>query len=229
MRSKVSEYTPDYLLVMLGFNDLGWFVNGPDGLLADMKTIVDEARAAKPDVRILLANVVHRTFIDGREDLVTNTNTYNEKLKAAIPGWSTEKSPVKLVDVNSAYSCSPRGGCSAAYDGLHPNAKGEYEIASAFSKTLHADFGIGSGALAVPADAASQGFKNPTTPKNLKVETAPWGLKITWDKVFGANSYEVRSRLKGLDWSYWPNGISWPINRWDNSWVLDGQEVRICE
>ncbi|PNH37881.1 hypothetical protein VD0002_g2912 [Verticillium dahliae] len=123
IRSQVSTHSPDWLLVMLGFNDLGWWVGGPDDTLASVKAIVDEARAAKSNVRILIANVIHRTFIEGRNDL------------------------------------------------------------------------------------------------------APWGLKITWDKVWGANAYEVRSRQKGISqWSYWPSGIAWPVNRWDNSWVLEGQE-----
>lgn len=58
--------------------------------------------------------------------------------------------------------------------------------------------------------------------KNFKVEIVLWGLKIIWDKVFGVNSYEVCLCFKGLDWSYWLNGIFWLINRWDNSWVFDG-------
>ncbi|KAG7132111.1 NLP effector protein 10 like [Verticillium longisporum] len=222
IRGQVSTHSPDWLLVMLGFNDLGWWVSGPDGTLASVKAIVDEARAAKSNVRILIANVIHRTFIEGRDDLVTNTNIYNDLLKNAIPGWSTSSSPVKLVDVNSVYSCAPRGDCSAAYDGLHPGPKGEYQIAHAFSKTL-VEMGAGKLALSVPGSFPAS--KVPTVPNNVRVSQAPWGLKITWDKVWGANAYEVRSRQKGISqWSYWPSGIAWPVNRWDNSWVLEGQE-----
>lgn len=79
IRSQVSTHSPDWLLVMLGFNDLGWWVGGPDDTLASVKAIVDEARAAKSNVRILIANVIHRTFIEGRNDLVTNTNIYNDR------------------------------------------------------------------------------------------------------------------------------------------------------
>jgi len=37
--------------------------------------------------------------------------------------------------------------CPAAYDGLHPNALGEYQIAQAFSKTLCEDFQLGGSPL----------------------------------------------------------------------------------
>ncbi|KAH7362814.1 fibronectin type III domain-containing protein [Plectosphaerella cucumerina] len=222
IQGQVSTHSPDWLLIMLGFNDLGWFVSGPEGLLSSVKEIVDKARAAKSNVRVLIANVIHRSFIEGRDDLVTNTNRYNDMLKAAIPGWSTSQSEVQLVDVNSVYSCGITGACPAAYDGLHPGPQGEYEIASAFSKTL-VNMGVGRSSLSVPSNPPA--MKTPTTPNNLRVLQAPWGLSINWDKVWGANAYEVRSRLKGQSqWSYWPSGIAWPINRWDNSWVLDGQE-----
>ncbi|KAH6707462.1 fibronectin type III domain-containing protein [Verticillium dahliae] len=201
IRSQVSTHSPDWLLVMLGFNDLGWWVGGPDDTLASVKAIVDEARAAKSNVRILIANVIHRTFIEGRNDLVTNTNIYNDR-------------QLSSRHVGNSY----RQTC----DGLHPGPKGEYQIAHASSKTL-VEMGAGKSALSVPGSFPAS--KVPTVPNNVRVSQAPWGLKITWDKVWGANAYEVRSRQKGISqWSYWPSGIAWPVNRWDNSWVLEGQE-----
>ncbi|KAF3353829.1 3-phenylpropionate/cinnamic acid dioxygenase subunit alpha [Verticillium dahliae VDG1] len=94
--------------------------------------------------------------------------------------------------------------------------------AKLLSKTL-VEMGAGKSALSVPGSFPAS--KVPTVPNNVRVSQAPWGLKITWDKVWGANAYEVRSRQKGISqWSYWPSGIAWPVNRWDNSWVLEGQE-----
>jgi lysophospholipase L1-like esterase len=149
--AQVAAYQPDYVLVALGFNDLGWFVNGPDGLLSDMKSLIDNARSAKDNIKFAIANVPHRMRLDGRQDLIDNTNTYNAKLATAIPSWSTTNSPIKLVALNENYSCSP-DSCPATYDGLHPNRLGEYEIAQAFSRVLNRDYGIGECALDVPAD-----------------------------------------------------------------------------
>ena len=39
-----------------------------------------------------------------------------------------------------------------AYDGLHPNALGEYEIAQAFSRTLNEAFSLGRNELFIPKD-----------------------------------------------------------------------------
>jgi hypothetical protein len=48
---------PDYLLVELGFNDLGSFVSEADGAIANMKTFIANARSAKPDIRFAITNV----------------------------------------------------------------------------------------------------------------------------------------------------------------------------
>lgn len=49
--------------------------------------LVENAREAKADLKLLVGNVVQRLFIDGRQDLVDDTNAYkyNAKLKTTIP------------------------------------------------------------------------------------------------------------------------------------------------
>ncbi|WP_328786404.1 MULTISPECIES: NPP1 family protein [unclassified Streptomyces] len=126
IREQVKNHRPDLLLVGLGFNDMGWFVSDANGALASMKSLVDEARAADPELKFALANVPQRTRIGGRDDLIANTDTYNQLLSDAISRWSTDRSPVELVDWRGEYSCEP-DGCPAGYDGLHPNALGEYQ------------------------------------------------------------------------------------------------------
>jgi lysophospholipase L1-like esterase len=217
IRQQVATYHPDLLLVGLGFNDMGWFVSGPDGTLASMKTLVDQARAANPDIRFALANVPQRTSIGGREDLPRNTDTYNQMLADAIPSWSTSRSPVALVDWRGNYSCET-GGCPAGYDGLHPNALGEYQIAQAFERTLHDSYRLGSDVPAVPADIAAR----PTpVPGKVAATSTPGGVTVTWDAVFGALGYTVRSRLSGA--TTW-NESRASANRFDTTWTTDGQQ-----
>lgn len=217
IRGEVQAYQPDILLVGLGFNDLGWWVSGPDGTLASMKTLVDEARAAKPDLKFALANVPQRTAIGGREDLPVNTDTYNQMLKNAIPTWSTPGSPVALVDWRGNYSCQT-SGCPAGYDGLHPNAFGEYQIAHAFELTLHDSYGLGYSVPAVPAQ--DQVPVRPTpVPTGLAAASKESGIVVTWDPVYGAHGYTVRSRIPGItDWSESHVGT----NRMDTTWTLKG-------
>lgn len=101
----ITTYMPDHLLIELGFNDLGWFVSGPEGTLESMKALVDNARAVKPDLKFAIANVPQRSHLGGRDDLPIITDQYNELLVKAIPEWSTDISPIKLVKFREEYSC----------------------------------------------------------------------------------------------------------------------------
>jgi lysophospholipase L1-like esterase len=217
IREQVALHQPDYLLVGLGFNDLGWFVSGPEGTLDSMRTLVDEARAAKPDIRFALANVPQRTRMDGREDLPRNTDAYNAMLAGAIPSWSTPSSPVALVDWRGGYACE-LDGCPDGYDGLHPNASGEYKIARAFERTLHDSYGLGATVPPLPGTIPAR----PTpVPDHVVAAATPGGVTVTWDAVFGAYGYTVRSRLKGA--TTW-NESRAAANRHDTTWTVTGQE-----
>lgn len=54
---QVKKFMPDYLLVLLGFNDLGWFSHKPENVLDSMKKLVDKSRAENPNIKIVLGNV----------------------------------------------------------------------------------------------------------------------------------------------------------------------------
>ncbi|MFL4909038.1 phosphatidylinositol-specific phospholipase C domain-containing protein [Streptomyces sp. MMS24-I2-30] len=217
IRAQVEKYRPDLLLVGLGFNDMGWFVSDAPGTLASMKSLVDEARAAKPDLKFALANVPQRTKIGGRDDLIANTDTYNGLLAKAVPEWDTATSPVRLVDWHGAYDCAP-AGCPAAYDGLHPNSLGEYQIAHAFETTLHDEYHLGTGVSAVPGTGPAR----PTsTPAGVRATSADSGIVVTWEPVYGAFGYHVRSRLAGA--ADWGDELRVSANRYDATWITEGQ------
>ncbi|RHZ67377.1 uncharacterized protein CDV56_109579 [Aspergillus thermomutatus] len=156
----VSEHKPDYLLILLGFNDLGWWVSGPETLVGDMGNLIQAAREAKPDIKLLVGNVVDRTFIKGRQDLVDNTIRYNTLLRDTIHNWFRWESPIAYVDVNANYNCRT-GGCPHAYDGLHPNALGEYHIAQAFARVLQRDFGYQGIEFRVPENVDPRPVSRP--------------------------------------------------------------------
>ncbi|KAL4993280.1 hypothetical protein BDV10DRAFT_190139 [Aspergillus recurvatus] len=215
----VKEHKPDYLLILLGFNDLGWWASGPDALVGDIGSLVNEARKAKPDIKLLIGNVVHRTFLDGRQDLVDNTNRYNILLKERMSSWFRWESPIAYVDVNTDYDCRPNS-CADAYDGLHPNARGEYHIAQAFARVLQRDFGYAGIGFRVPdkVDGRSVGV-----PQNVKTTSWPEGLLTTWEPVENSRGYEIRNRIKGVD-GWWSSGEVYPSadGSWQ-PWVTDGQ------
>jgi len=161
---------------------MGWFVSDADGTLADMKEFIDEARRAMPDIRFLLVIVPHRTRLAGRQDLIDKTNAYNKKLAelVAVTGdWFQLDSPTKLVDFNKAYSCSPDDGCPVGYDGLHPTARVEYQIASAFAEAFVNFYNVGRLPLGVPGPDW-EFHRTIAVPTEVKAEAVPQGIKLSW-------------------------------------------------
>ncbi|KAF2219737.1 SGNH hydrolase-type esterase domain-containing protein [Elsinoe ampelina] len=195
----VEKYKPDYLLVALGFNDMGWLVSDWAGTLTSIRSIVANARQANSNLRIVLATVPNRTFI--RQDLVDNTTRYNNEIRNVVAALSTPTSPITLAEFAKEYACGPTGDCPAAYDGLHPNALGEWQIAKAFSDAL-VKHGLRTKGITVPTI-----IDEPTvlTPQ-IVAESAPWGVNVTWDKVYGSRGYDTRSRVKGS--MTWSEGVS---------------------
>lgn len=217
----VREHQPNYLLVMLGFNDLGWFVSGPEDAVGNMGQLIENARRGKPDIKILVGNIIHRTFIPGRQDLVDNTNYYNQLLRQNIESWWFRwESPLVYVDLNSAYNCRPHDGCPDAYDGLHPNTMGEYHIAQAFARSLRQHFGFISPEFEVPANPEGRPVTEPT---NVGAVSFPQGIRTYWDMVPNARGYDIRARLQGMT-GWWSEGPVSPNSyaSW-NTWVLNGQ------
>lgn len=218
LQGMVQQYQPDILLVHLGFNDLGWFYSDASGLLQNMGTLVQQARNAQPNIKIVIANVVQRSWIS-RQDLVDNTNYYNAHIGALIDQWNTAQSPIRLAHLSEIYGCGPND-CPAGYDGLHPDALGDFQVARAFSLTL-AD---NTAAFQLPGGISALQIPNPVplrpvpVPSNLKVVTSPQGVTATWDPVFGAYSYNIQTSLDGNTWTT----ASTRGPRWDTHWPGDG-------
>lgn len=101
----VSQYQPDYLLVELGFNDVAWFITDAQGTLNNIVTFVSNARSAKPDIKLAIANIPQRSFIGGRNDLITKTDDYNAALPGLLDSLYTAESPVYIVQFRENYQC----------------------------------------------------------------------------------------------------------------------------
>ncbi|WP_189077899.1 GDSL-type esterase/lipase family protein [Mangrovihabitans endophyticus] len=214
---------PDLLVVELGFNDIGWLGAGA-GLTTAMKSFIDNARAANQNVRFVLGNVPHRTTLgSANPQLPQRITDYNAALAREIPNWSTTRSPIVLADVDGEYRCdSSATTCPSAYDGLHPNALGEYRIARAFGKALHDGFHLGSGAPEVPSTVPARPVATPTS---LAFDGTQQGVTVTWPKVFGAHNYDIQWRdTTGNASAEWV-AAGTPFNRFDLSWQFTNQPV----
>ena len=145
VREHVATECPDYLLVQLGFNDLA-VVGPPEEVLRDLGAVVSEARAAAPDVVILVANIAGTTTW-GNAWFRESISHYNAKLPATLADLSTQRSPVALVDVHSGFDPD-----ADTYDGIHPNPAGELVMAGSFADAL-LRFGVGRHPLPLPHPA----------------------------------------------------------------------------
>ncbi|ERS98550.1 hypothetical protein HMPREF1624_05335 [Sporothrix schenckii ATCC 58251] len=191
----VTQFQPDYLLILLGFNDLGWFAQGPDGLIGQMGALIENAREAKADLKLLVGNVVQRLFIDGRQDLVDSTNAYNSKLKASIPDWFRWESPIAYVDVAAQH----------------------------FATNLADNFGFVAEPYQIPVSLDGRPVRTPTTVRAISYPEGiftTWdnmpnnrGYRIR-SRVYGASDWWSDGLVYPSTWGSW---LSWvlPGQTWE--------------
>jgi len=128
--------TPDIALVHIGSNDMG-FNSSANAVAAAISSIIDQLRAANPNVRVLLAQVIPagNSFPGSNYPAVSQLN-------AVIPGLvaskTTAASPVVLVDHSTGYSIAdfnyavsyePIDNVTLSPDTIHPNLTGQAEMA----------------------------------------------------------------------------------------------------
>ncbi|KAH8174146.1 GDSL-like lipase/Acylhydrolase family protein [Sarocladium implicatum] len=116
----VQSTKPDIINIMLGNDDFNYGFRTMEGLLGDYEVIVRAARAANPQIKIILNKVIP-VFWEG---------TTLPRLNAAIPGWAegrtTAQSPITIAD------CSRDSGFTndmLQKDLIHPNEEGDKFIA----------------------------------------------------------------------------------------------------
>lgn len=103
---------------------------------------------------------------------------------------------------------------------MHPNALGEYQIAKAYSETLHEGYGLGRGILEIPDKIP---VRPCPVPRNFKVSSVASGVVATWDHSFGAYGYYAYNRAVGAP--DWEGTTSFTTkNRSDHLWIAPGLE-----
>jgi hypothetical protein len=216
IKREVAASHPAYLLVALGYDDLAFAGNTPAEAIANTRTLIANARAANPHLKIVIANVVqHAPGSSFFTSLNAKIASYDTDLAAAIPGWSTKASPVVEADIAASYDAS-----TESWDGLHPNGVGEYVMAAAFEHTLHASFGLGPAATPVPSSVPDVSMYAPPW---FNATAVPQGVLLRWGHTYGASGYEVYSRDVTADQTSFTE-LSEPVvgDHWYDRWVLTG-------
>ncbi|SDT40621.1 cellulose binding domain-containing protein [Actinoplanes derwentensis] len=127
----LSASDPDVVLMHFGTND-AWSSLSTATILSAYTTLVGQMRAANPNMKIIVAQIIP-----------LNPSTCTEcgqrviNLNAAIPAWaaslSTAASPVTVVDQWTGFNTS-----TDTYDGVHPNDAGNVKIAARWLPAVQA-------------------------------------------------------------------------------------------
>jgi len=210
--AKVAKYRPDYLLVLLGLDDIAWQgISQPD-MAANLASFIAAARAARPRIRIVLGLIPpdHRQQTDPA--FAASIAGFNRTIIATASRLSTVRSPIAVA--------RDRAGINVAkdlLDGTHPNANGDIKIAAAFADVLASRFHLGS-AYPRPFPVLPTG---PLTHPGLAVTPAGAGrAKLWWTLAPGADGYFVylqdltRSEVTftKLRWPLFPALDPWTVS-----------------
>jgi hypothetical protein len=215
----VSSAGADGLLIELGINDIIWGINSPQGAINDLGTLIANARAANPNLKIVVANLLHTVPIPQFSYINPDIDQFNKLLPSAIAGWS-QNGPVVEADISSNYDPN-----IDTYDGVvHPNGVGEYIIAAGFENALSSGFGLGALADTIPSSVPELTM---TAPPSITVSAVGQGNLIQWGHIFGASGYYLYSEdvtAGATSFSSLPLPIAG--DHWYDRWVIAGHTYK---
>ncbi len=181
-----SAQLPDIVMIHLGSNDVGQ--QGAAGIAnanANLRLIISRIRAIRPNVRILLAQIIPigpgTSYFDSA-DQIAPLNIVIAQIAADL---STAQSPIVVVDQNTGFDLAS----FMQSDGLHPNQTGEAFMATRWLAALQ-PFLTGGGLppsaiLTAPTPGAS--FRAPAT-INLAATATDTDGSITQVEFFAAGA-----------------------------------------
>jgi len=179
IQGEVTQYQPDYLLVLLGINDLIFGRTDVAGTEANLKTFIANARAGNPNVKIVIGLLLPR--VNDPSILAAQVAQYNAELPGIAVQMSTQSSPIAIA--NDASAIDP---ATDLWDGTHPNAEGEIKIAAGFADALSSNFGFGSAYTPVPVVPTG-----PRVAPRLTVTPGAEQAQLSWTLTPGATVYMV--------------------------------------
>lgn len=124
-----TTYIPDTASILIGINDLADGV-APTRVRDDIGALIDQLRAANPDVRVFLSKTLHTNQGETRDQQVDDLHALLPALVAAKNAASAT-SPVWLVDPDAGFAPT-----TMTYDNIHPNATGEAYVGDRIAAAL---------------------------------------------------------------------------------------------
>ncbi|MER6783813.1 SGNH/GDSL hydrolase family protein [Streptomyces sp. NPDC000658] len=127
----------DVLLVSLGLIDLGFYTNA-EQTAENACSFVAEARAANPRIAMVWLPVIHNIRAANDEPFAAQVARFNELLAKTAADLDEPASPILLASVPPTWDID-----TDTYDGTHPNAAGEHQLASAFAEAMYQGWELG--------------------------------------------------------------------------------------
>ena len=180
----VATYRPDYLLVLLGLDDISWYGLSQPVMASNLAGFIAAARAARPGIRIVLGLIPPNIHEQTNPALAANIASYNHTIALTAGQLSTKASPIAVAADGAQINVA-----ADLWDGTHPNANGEIKIAAAFADVLASRFGLGT-PYRTPYPVLPTG---PLTPPRLTVTPSATAhqAKLSWTLSPGAESYYI--------------------------------------
>lgn len=180
---KVATYRPDYLLVLLGLNDLFWFGFGQPVMAANLASFIAAARAARPHIRIVFG-LIPPDIHQRKPAFAASVAGFNKTIASTAKRLSTKASPIAVAPDGSGINVA-----ADLWDGTHPNANGEIRIAAGFADVLASRFHLGH-AYPTPYPILPTG---PLVHPKLTVRPSHTARQavLSWTLAPGAGSYFI--------------------------------------
>jgi lysophospholipase L1-like esterase len=116
-------------MMHLGTNDV-WNNQSPQAITAAFSTLVDQMRASKSTMKILVAKIIPMNP-SNCADCGNRVIALNAEIAKWAPTKSTTASPITVVDVWTGFNTASMTG-----DGVHPNDAGNQVLANSWYQAV---------------------------------------------------------------------------------------------
>lgn len=140
LQAAFTAVPPDVVLMHFGTNDV-WNGKPSTEILSAYSSVLDALRAASPNVRVLVAQIIPMNVTETTcagctcASCPTAITTLNAEIATWAAAQSTPASPVIVVDQWTGFDPTTDTG-----DGVHPNAAGSQKMADAWFAALQPFF-----------------------------------------------------------------------------------------
>jgi len=217
----VSSTGAQVLLVLLGINDLVWFGETPAQAVANMETLIQNARSANPHLTFVIGHVMDRADIFNgtllQQDVTSQLDSLYDSMASRL---STAASRIITAQTDAGWD-----PLKLTWDGTHPSSTGEVLIAAKFADAL-ASLGIGSPYGSIPSFV--QWPISIPAPSATSVDR---GIALSWQAAPGANAYVIQQKIDSLNETaftslpYPISGTNWTAKPLVPGWTFEYKVV----